>query len=175
MVLPSAPPRPCQNTTVLAPLPMAATAGVGSGVGSPAADAAVGAASAGAAVGASAAGAAVAASAGAAVAAAAAGAAVGAASAAGAVGAAAGVVAPPQAASVTPAAPNAIAFIASRRFKGSVRLVSGSVVMLGPPDGCGCAARAGHNALKASALQLCRPIYLPNLESDHHLLSSYTT
>src|SRR6266540_1100387 len=135
MVAPSAPPRPCQNTTVLAPLPRALTTGVGSGVGSPAA--AVGADSAGAAVGAAAAGAAVAA--------AAAGAAV---------GAAAGVVAPPHAASVTPAAPRAIARRAARRFRGSFWFVSASIAMMNTPDGCGCAARAGHNTLKASVLRM---------------------
>jgi hypothetical protein len=149
IVLPSAPPRPCQNTTVLAPLPMVSMPTVGVGGAAPAA---VGAASAGAAVasaiavGAAAAGATVASAI--AVGAAAGAAAVGAAAAGAAVGAAAGVAPPPQAASVTPAAPNAIALTASRRFRGNLRLVSGSVAILGTPDGCGCATLAGHNALR---------------------------
>src|SRR5262245_60258662 len=125
MVLPSAPPRPCQNTTCFEPWPISAMPTVGVG-------------GAAAAVGASAAGA---------VGAAAPppeGAAVG----------AGAVVVPPQAAIAMPAPPNAIALRAARRFKRSFRLALGSVAMFVTPTGCGVAAQRGHSALWTSALRL---------------------
>src|SRR5262245_28883446 len=119
MVLPSAPPRPCQNTTCFEPWPISAMPTVGEG----GAAAAVGAAAA-AAVGASAA-------------------AVGAAAPppeGAAVGAGA-VVVPPQAAIAMPALPSAIALRAARRFKRIFRLVSGSLAMFVTPASCGFATQ----------------------------------